>query len=146
MSKPILYLDTSAWIKLYLNEAEKEAVQSLVANSSQLAINLLAYPELIAGLAKAERMQRLTTEHKQAAIAMAERDVDDFLLITPTLTLCKRAAHLADRFGLRGYDSIHLAAAEALCIQIMPQKLLFASYDHALNAAAQALGMVVPKT
>jgi predicted nucleic acid-binding protein len=65
------------------------------------------------------------------------------VLITPTLALCKRAAHLADRFGLRGYDSIHLAAAEALMIQIMPQKMVFASFDQALNRAAAALGLTV---
>jgi uncharacterized protein len=145
MSKRLVYLDTSAWIKLYLNEAEKEAVQGLVADSQRVATNLLAYPELVAGLAKAERMQRVTAAYKQAAIAAAEADLDSFLLITPTLALCKRAAHLADRFGLRGYDSVHLAAAEALMIQIMPQKLLFASYDAALNTAAQALGMDVAK-
>jgi uncharacterized protein len=143
MSKPILYLDTSAWIKLYLNEAEKEAVQSLVDKSERVATNLLAYPELIAGLAKAERMKRLSESEKVAYATSAESDLDDFMLITPTLALCKRAAHLADRFGLRGYDSIHLASAEALMIQIMPQKLIFASYDQQLNRAAVNLGITV---
>jgi uncharacterized protein len=141
MSKPILYLDTSAWIKLYLNEAEKEAVQSLVDDSERIATSLLAYPELIAGLAKAERMKRLSASEKRTYAASAESDLDSFMLITPTLSLCKRAANLADRFGLRGYDSVHLAADEALMIQIMPQKLVFASYDVALNRAAAALGI-----
>ena len=143
MTDAVLYLDTSAWAKLFLKEAEKEAVKRLMSQAKRVATLVITYTELIAGLAKAERMGRITGSDKKIAMDAAESDLDDFLLITPTLALCKRAANLADRFGLRGYDSVHLAAAEALMIQIMPQKLVFASYDQALNRAAVSLGLTV---
>jgi uncharacterized protein len=143
MTAHVLYLDTSAWAKLFLKEPEKAAVEHQLVQAERVATLILTYTELIAGLAKAERMQRITASDKKIAMEAAESDLDRFLLITPTLALCKRAANLADRFGLRGYDSIHLAAAEALMIQIMPQKMMFASFDQALNRAAAALGIEV---
>ena len=55
--------------------------------------------------------------------------------------MVKRADALADRFGLRGYDSIHLAAAEALMVALIPHAIQFASVDTELNDAATALVM-----
>jgi predicted nucleic acid-binding protein len=143
MTDDVLYLDTSAWAKLFLKEAEKETVKRLMSQTKRVATLVITYTELIAGLAKAECMGRITQSDKKMAMEAAESDLDSFLLITPTLALCKRAANLANRFGLRGYDSVHLAAAEALMIQVMPQKIIFASYDDALNRAASALGLDV---
>jgi predicted nucleic acid-binding protein len=60
--------------------------------------------------------------------------------------LIKRAGNLADQFGLRGYDSIHLAAAEAISLQIMPQPLVFACFDKHLNESAKLLGMTILPT
>ena len=143
MTDGVVYLDTSAWVKLFLKETENEVVKRWMSQSRRVATLVVTYTELIAGLAKAERMGRISASDKKIAMASAESDLDSFMLITPTLALCKRAANLADRFGLRGYDSVHLAAAEALMIQIMPQKLIFASYDQALNRAAISLGISV---
>ncbi|MGB5599383.1 MAG: hypothetical protein WBM66_11745 [Thiothrix litoralis] len=39
--------------------------------------------------------------------------------------------------------SIHLAAAEAISLQIMPQTLVFACFDKHLNESAKILGMMV---
>jgi predicted nucleic acid-binding protein len=55
--------------------------------------------------------------------------------------MMRRAGDLAEHYNLRGYDSVHLAAAESLIIGHGSGFLRFASFDHALNAAASAVGL-----
>ena len=143
MSAPLLYLDTSAWLKLYVEEAGSEAMHTLVTATPQICTHLIAYAELRAALAKATRMQRLSAADKAQIIIRLDEDWQSLNVVLPTDMLIRRAGHLCDLFGLRAYDSIHLAAAEALSFQIMPQRLSFACFDHKLNAAAHALGMGV---
>jgi uncharacterized protein len=48
------------------------------------------------------------------------------------------------QFRLRGYDSVHLAAAEAVWTQVgTAAEFRFAVFDTGLAAAARALGMEV---
>ncbi len=55
----------------------------------------------------------------------------------------RRAGDLAERFALRGYDSVHLAAAEATLIRLGEGvDFRFLAFDRALEEAAAELGMV----
>lgn len=143
MSAPLLYLDTSAWLKLYIEEVGSDTVQVAVEQAEQVCTHLIAYAELRAALAKAQRMNRLDAAQKAQLLPVIEQDWDTLNVILPTEMLIKRAANLADQFGLRGYDSVHLAAAEAISLQIMPQPLIFACFDKHLSEAAKTLGMTV---
>jgi uncharacterized protein len=143
MSTPLLYLDTSAWLKLYVEEAGSEEVRAAVDRAEQVCTHLIAYAELRAALAKAERMHRLHAEQKARVLPVIERDWQTLNVILPTEMLVKRAGLMADRFGLRGYDSLHLAAAEAISLQVMPQPVGFACFDRDLNESAANLGMPV---
>lgn len=143
MNAPLVYLDTSAWLKLYVEEAGSDAVHAAVEAADQVCTHLIAYAELRAALAKAQRMNRLDAAQKAQLLAIIDQNWETLNVILPTEMLIKRAANLADQFGLRGYDSVHLAAAEAISLQIMPQPLIFACFDKHLNEAAKALGMQV---
>ena len=146
MSIALRYLDTSAWLKLYVEEDGSEAVHAAVEQAEQTCTHLIAYAELRAALAKAQRMNRLTAEQKTVLLPVIEQDWETLNVILPTEMLIKRAGNLADQFGLRGYDSIHLAAAEAISLQIMPQPLVFACFDKHLNESAKLLGMTILPT
>lgn len=54
-----------------------------------------------------------------------------------TPRLCVRADDLAEAAALRGYDAVHLAAAEALA----NEQFLLVTGDLDLAAAAQGLGL-----
>lgn len=146
MNTPLLYLDTSAWLKLYVEEAGSDAVQAAVEQAEQVCTHLIAYAELRAALAKAQRMNRLDAAQKALLLPIIDQDWETLNVILPTEMLIKRAANLADQFGLRGYDSVYLAAAEAISLQVMPQPLIFACFDSKLNDAAKALGMTIIPT
>ena len=69
-------------------------------------------------------------------LAVAVVDVDDALV--------RRAGRLAEQFGLRGYDSVHAAAAERIH-ESLPGGGGFgvAAFDASLRAAAKSLGIDV---
>ena len=127
-SSPI-YLDTSAWVNIDMLDENAEPVATLVRDASACHIHLIASAEMRAALARADRMGLFTASSKQAALAAAERDWSDFLVMDATEQIARRAGDLADRFGLRGYDSVHLAAAEAISLLLMPERLTFVCFD-----------------
>lgn len=141
-SSPI-YLDTSAWVKIYMWDENAEPVATLMRDASACHTHVIAWAEMRAALARSDRMGRFTTSSKQAALAAAERDWSDFLVMDATEQIARRAGDLADRFGLRGYDSVHLAAAEAISLLLMPERLTFVCFDDRLNDAAKALGLTL---
>ena len=138
-----IYLDTSAWVKIYMLDENAEPVATVMREASARYTHLIAWAEMRAALATAERMGRFSEFGKRNAVATAERDWADFQIVDATEQIIRRAGDLADRFGLRGYDSVHLAAAEAISLLLMPERLHFVCFDDRLNDAANALGLVV---
>jgi len=141
MAHKTLYLDASTWMKLYVPEAGSEHVESLISAAERCTSHLITYAEMRATFAKAQRMGRMNQATKDLAVASFESDWQTCQVIDVRDPLIRRAGDLAERFGLRGYDSVHLAAAEAISLLLMPETLAFVCFDERLNAAARALGM-----
>ena len=137
----ILYLDTSAFIKLYVNEPGAETVRAAAAGAERIHAHWIAYPEMRAALARLHRMGRQTADAYREHKREFEADWRAINAVLPTEHALRRAGELTERFSLRGYDSVHLAAAESLLIGHGNGFLCFASFDRALNAAAQAVGL-----
>lgn len=57
----ILYLDTSAYLKLYVQEAESDRLRTVVGEAF-ICTHAICYAEMRAGLARAQRMRRLSAE------------------------------------------------------------------------------------
>ncbi len=139
----IVYLDTSALLKLYLAEPESAEVRRLVQAADLLCTHLITYAEMRAALARAVRLQRLPAEELQRLVAQLDVDWDTLRTTVPDGAMVRRAGVLAERFDLRGYDSVHLAAAEAVFAAAGEAKFLMAVYDGQLAEAARSLGMAV---
>lgn len=137
----ISYLDTSALFRLYVDEPGRDTVIAAVAGGEAACTHLIAYAEFHAAMARAERMQRFVAGQARKILERFERDWAVLLVIQVDEALIRRAAVLAGQFGLRGFDSLHLAAAERLTIDLGRSESLFASFDTELNRAAAALGL-----
>ena len=87
------------------------------------------------------RMDRLTRREVTSIKKVFESDWDKTLRIIPDERMLRRAGDLAEHYNLRSDDSVHLAAAESLIIGHGNGFLRFVSFDHALNAAASAVGL-----
>ncbi len=134
----IAYLDTSSLVKLYVTETGSEAVRSLVASSESVATSVIAYAEARATLARQRREFRLSA----AQLAACRRALDDdwprFVAIEITLDICRAAGDIADRHGLRGFDSVHLACYLDVVKASAPVLVMFSSFDERLTRAALA--------
>lgn len=138
----ILYLDTSALIKLYVTEEHSADVQEAAATAMSLASSVLAYVETRAALSRLQRGKALNGPQHDLARRRFLADWDDLRRVEATDAQLERAAELAEAFALRAYDSVHLAAADYLA-RTAREPLLFACYDAALNKAARVLGLSV---
>lgn len=109
----ILYLDTSALVKLFVQEAHSDRVRAAVSRSSLIVTHLVAYAEACAAFARfAERRA------DKKLFARLRRGLDrhwtEWEIVAVDEALVRRAGELAARYRLRGYDSVHLAAAETV--------------------------------
>jgi predicted nucleic acid-binding protein len=108
----ITYLDTSALVKLFVEEKNSDQVRKAVSESKLVVTHEIAYVEACAAFARLARMRgsdALFTTFRKVFDAQWKT----WEIVKTTETLVQRAADLAARFSLRGYDSLPLAAAES---------------------------------
>ena len=135
-----LYLDTSSLVKLYVVEPGTEAVRRLVDDARIVATSLIAYPETRAALARRRRERALSPTAFRTAKHAFEADWRKYFAVDVSAPLCREAGELAERYRLRGYDSVHLASFAELARQAGARETYFSSFDDALNRAARSLG------
>lgn len=136
----IAYYDTSALLKLVIDEPGSEAATELWLTADQVVSSVLLYPEARAALALAGRLGRLSPAASSAARAEFEAVFADLALIAATSSILRRAGDLAETHALRGYDAVHLASIEAVgdpetAMVTADQQLRAAALDRGLAAA-----------
>ena len=65
----ILYLDTSALVKLYVKEPGSQAVRALLEKAQIVSTSRVAYVEMRAGLARKLRQGELSEEKYEHALS-----------------------------------------------------------------------------
>jgi predicted nucleic acid-binding protein len=130
-----LYLDTSSLIKLYVEEPGSDEVRQDLSEASACATSLITYAEARAAFARLRRLGNITP----AGFRSAKRDFDTdwsiLVIVPPSDALCRSAGDLAERYRLRGFDSIHLATFLYLASSDR-SKVRFSSFDRDLSRAA----------
>lgn len=139
----IVYLDTSAIVKLYVHEEGSAAVRQLVDEAEAAATSRVAFAEVRAALAQALRLGRIAEQTQAQAVAAFRSDWEALAIVAVTQSVVELAADQADRHPLRGLDSVHLASA-LLLGQRLGEPIHFLAWDRRLNAAARVSGLTVP--
>lgn len=137
----ILFCDTSALVKLYLEEDFSAEVRELAADAQAIAVVRIAWAEIMAALARRAREQPADADAIEVVRTRLTKDWQDFAIMEVTHALVVLAGEYADTFALRGYDSVQLAAARQLH-ESAEEALCFACFDSRLNKAARVLGMM----
>lgn len=138
----ILYLDTSALVKLYAQEDGSGLVRAAARQAQVVACHDIGYVEARAAFARKRREGLVTHEDFSRCQSKLDSDWEQFHVVGVTVHLLRRAADLADEYGLRAYDSIHLAAAESVKrVAGTGVDFRFAVFDGGLHRAAVQLGM-----
>lgn len=127
----------SAWVAVLVDPLARRDIYTV----------LLTGPEMIAALFRKARTGEI--DHTAATVAASEFRLDwqtQYLIVELTITVAELAMSLAERYGLRGYDSVHLAAAISLHQRRQAgglPSLTFVSADTAQRTAALREGLAV---
>lgn len=139
----ILYLETSCLVKLYVSEADSEAVREEVGAADAVATSILAYAEARAAFARKRRERGISDAAYRSVKETLERDWPHYFVLSPTGRSVKAAGDLAEKHALRGFDALHLAAA--LDIRSSgASSVRFLTADSRLRDAARLEGFEVP--
>lgn len=137
-----LFLDTSALMKLYVAEPNSSTVRRWVDEAEIVSACRIAWAEFMAAVAARVRVRPQPPTDIDARAAL-RRDWPSIAKVEVSQPLVERAGELATMFGLRGYDSVQLAAAERLHLG-SPIPVVFGCFDQRLSAAAQSMGIALP--
>ena len=129
---PIVYFDSSAFVKLLVEEDDSDIAAALWDGCDAAVSSRLAYPEVSAALAAARRAHRLGAEEQHQAQAIWEEYWAATRAVELTEKIAHRAGHLAAAHALRGADAVHLASVLAIGVD----DTVFAVWDQRLRTAA----------
>ncbi|HEX2161464.1 MAG TPA: type II toxin-antitoxin system VapC family toxin [Thermoleophilaceae bacterium] len=127
-AETVVYLDSSALVKLIVAESESEALAAYLGDHPTRASSALARVEVL----------RATRPHGPRAMARARQLLARISLLHLDDALLDAAALLeADR--LRSLDAIHIASAQTVTSNLAA----LVTYDHRMAQAAEDLGLTV---
>jgi predicted nucleic acid-binding protein len=132
-----LYFETSAFVKLLVNEAGSRTALAAWGGGFQMSTSPLLFVETRASLAAARRGRRMTAEdfsEAKRALRAMRADLNEVQLDPALLT---HAEELAEWEALRGFDAVHLASA------LFTEADLLVSADAALIDAAERCWLAV---
>ena len=132
-----VYFDSSAFAKRYIDETGTADVLAWCERASELALSVIAVPELISAFCRLQREGRLTDAQYQIIKRALMLDIADALICDTTPQVIQHAVKALESYTLRGMDAIHLGAALACTAEV------FISADARQCRAAEAFGLQV---
>ncbi len=145
----IYYCDSSAVVKIYLEETGTAFMRNLRRNApiGDIVINVIGGPEVMAAMQRRLRTGDLTPDTLADASKDFSRDFGEFFGRIPVATpIINLAMQLIEKYPLRGYDSVQLATAVALQNFLRlsnGREIAFVGADKVLNDAARKEGLTV---
>jgi predicted nucleic acid-binding protein len=139
----ILYLDTSALVKLYVAEPDSDVVRAWLQAADTAATSRVAYPEARAAFARRLREGAYSADAHRQIVAELDRDWSRVAVVELGADVARLAGELAERHALRGFDAIHLASAVHLS-DLLNRAVGFGAFDARLAAGAAAVGLAAP--
>lgn len=130
-----LYVDTSALLKLYVDEDFTEQSKKIIAQYSDIYLSQIGVTETLINLRK-----RLSPLEFAIASKLFEADIGTFNLIVFDRKLSYSAVEISQGTNLATLDAIHIASA----LKIRDPRVDFLTYDAVQRKAAKSLGLRTP--
>lgn len=144
------FFDSSALVKRYVREVGTAWVINHFQPSANHTIYVarITHVEVISALTRKTRAGTLLPDEFTKAVSRFRRNFQRrFFTIDITTQLIEEASSMTEKYALRGYDAVQLAAAlRANRVRLSTPSaslLIFISADITLNAAAIAEGLTV---
>jgi predicted nucleic acid-binding protein len=129
-----LYVDSSALLKRYVDEADSDRADELLGSDENLATARLTVVEVRRNLTRL-----LDDPARGVARAAFAADLEAFAIVELDRATCESAATIAEQTGVRSLDAVHLAAAR----RVGGNAITFLTFDLRQAQAARALGFTV---
>ncbi len=144
----IVYLDSSAVVKRYVDEVGSGWIKSQIGSSDSTLFftSHLTVVEVVSAFARRVREGSLTVDDFKLVEAAFRGDcLGDYQIMPPTTEIVDLACELVGRHPLRAYDATHLASA--LSVQDLLSReglspLILLSADDRLNSVAALEGLL----
>ena len=137
----LIYLDTSAVIKLFLPEAFSAEVEALIMAPGATCITSdLTFAEIHGAFSRAFAVGRIKADQLNLLIEEFCWWFDQVSHAAITFQRIQRAGQLAARTNLRGADAIHLVTALETIGTFVPERRTFACFDERLVREAVRTG------
>jgi len=129
-----LYIDSSALLKRYIDEADSPVCEELMASDPVVVTGRHTVVEVRRNLARL-----LAGAPLAAARADFAEDLSAFAIVELDAVTCELAATIGETTGVRTLDALHLAAAH----RIGPGSTCLLTFDVRQAQAARSLGLTV---
>jgi predicted nucleic acid-binding protein len=126
-----VYFETSALVKLLLEEPGAEDARDLWDEADLVSVALIAYPEARSAFASAQRARRISIAELEGAKRKLDRLWTQTQVIDLDEAVAMSAGDIAESFELQGYDAVHLATA----LMLQDGSLVVATWDADLRRA-----------
>ena len=137
----VVYLDASAVIKLFLQEAFTAEVEAAVlAQDAKCVTSDLTYAEVHGAFSRARSRGRITAPQQRALVGSLQVWFEQVTHAAVTWDRVRRAGPLAVKANLRGADAIHLATAIETIGAFSGERRVFACFDERLSMEANNTG------
>lgn len=133
----LVVFDSSALVKLLVEEAGSELAVRLWDEADALMASRLVVPEVAAALHAAHRSRRLDTPSLRAALETWAGYLPALRMVELSPARARQAADLTVEHALAGADAVHLASA----LVLDDADPVLAVWDRRLHAAARAAGV-----
>ena len=134
------YYDTSALVKLYLQEAGSKLVLELLKSGEKVYTASLTYAEGHAAFSRRTREGRLTRQTARRLALRFDKDWESYDVVILGEDVLRLARQMFYRHPLRSADAIHLASALLLARTSPTARWSFVCADGRLCDAAKAEG------
>jgi len=132
-----VFFDSSALAKRYVDEAGTAEVLEWCDKATELALSVIAVPELISAFRRLVREGRLTETQYAQLKSDLRADLVDALVCETSPQVVQRAIDALEAAPLRGMDAVHVGGALVCGAEV------FVSADARQCAAAEHFGLRV---
>ena len=133
----MIYFDSSALVKRYIEEKGSDKVNSLLAGGSTAAVSRLAYPEILAAITRRHKAKEIEAGAFERMRKAFKTDWTNLIVVEFHREVFKFIDEVIAKHALKGSDTIHLASALWLK-KTTKAEVVFVASDRELVKAAKA--------
>ena len=132
----MIYLDSSALVKRYVQEEGTDFVKSILAGHGLITTSKLTYPEILSALMRKVRAGEIERRRFNGIVEAFDEDWDHVLVLDFHNDLLQIVKVVIEKHPLKAADAIHLSSALWLKLSSKADVTFVASDSNLLKAAA----------